>query len=868
MKNLKAFLPHIIAVIIFLILASVYFAPTFSGYDLTSHDAQTSVGMGKEAVDFTKRENKETLWTNSMFSGMPTYQIYVKNNSNLLYNLVSKIFIGGLGYPIALLFIAMISFYVLLICFEVKPWLGIIGAIAFAFTSINLLYIGNGHVTKVHAIAYLPGIVGSMILAYRKNLKTGAALTALFVCLHVSANHLQQTYYFLFLAFFIVLFEFYRSYKEKILAQFTKVSAILLVAAIIGVLPTMSNLIMTYTYGENTTRGKTELTIKAEDNIDKSQGLDKDYIKQYSMGYGEVWSVAVPSIKGGAAGYIGNDPKRLENVSPEYKEYVANFNTYWGEQASSGGAFYFGAIIFLLFVLGMVFIKDKLKWAFFAASILAIILSWKYSAILDMFIESFPMFNKFRDTKMMLILAQLSFPLLGILFLKEIFKNGIDKKKLNYTMLGTIGVFVLFYLLPSTFFSFFSYEEVGFFNKQLAAVSNNPGAAQQYEQLRSEIEGVRIAIFKADVLRSIFFMLAAGALIFFFVRKKIAEKYFIIALGMLVLVDIWTVDKRYLNNEKQNGRYKHYVKSEVKKVPYPVSAADQYILQNELQKNPELTTKIEKEAAEANINATSEKLMLSFVVLNANTNYRVLTIQNPFADVSVSYYHKSIGGYHGAKLKRYQDLIDFRIQNELEVFYGALKSQNPDSIEKTLQRKIPVLNMLNTRYMIVNPEAAPLTNPYALGNAWFVNEVRMVANQDEEILSLNSINPRTTAVIEKTFENTIPSDLSNDTSATIELTSYKPDHLVYKSNTQKTQVAIFSEIYYSDGWKAYIDGKEVPYFRANYALRGLQIPEGNHTIEFKFEPKTFEISKNISYAGSALLFLFVGGMFFWGTRKK
>jgi hypothetical protein len=870
MKNLKQYLPYLIAIIIFFVLASVYFAPHYSGYGLRQYDIQHAIGMSKEASDYKNIDNAEPLWTNSCFGGMPAYQVLMTNNSNLIPKLEGWIFLKFLGAAIGFLLIAMISFYILLLCFEVDPWTSIIGAIAFGFSTVNFLYLGSGHITKVHAIALLPGIIGSMIYGYRKNVRVGSVLLCLFVCLHISANHIQQTYNFLFLAAAIIIVELYISFKERILPAFLKKSLILLAAAIIGLLPAMSGLLLTYEHGKYTTRGKSELTISADNNKEStsSEGLESWYIKQYSLGYGEVWSIAVPNIKGGASGYLSNNQDKIKNVSPEYKEFVSNQNSYWGEQFGSGGPFYFGATIFLLFILGMVFIKDRIKWAFLAASILAVILSWKYSSILDFFIEHFPLFNKFRDTKMMLILVQISLPFIGVLFLKELFLQKIDKKKLNYTLLATIGIFILFYIMPSVWFNFFSYDENQDFNKQLSAYSTNINAIQQIEQAKSEIQNVRIAIFQSDVLRSIFFMFLIGVLVLLYNRDKISKKWLLISVGLLVLIDLWNVDKRILNNNKVSGVYKNWVKNDEGRNPYRATVADMQILSRELKNDSMLAFKINQELNNFESTSTEvEKEQKAFSLLNRNTDYRVLLLPDPFSDASISYFHKSIGGYHGAKLKIFQELIEFRLIKELQSLINAINSKNNTLLYNAL-RQTPSLNMLNTRYIVTNPDAAPIINPFANGSVWFVKNIQFVENLDNEILSLDSINPTNTAVIENKYSSQIQNNFKYDSASSITLKTYKPNHLTYQTNAINPQIAVFSEIYYKDGWNVYIDGIKDSYFRANYVLRGMYVPSGNHTIEFKFEPTIYNLSKNISFAGSALIVLFVLGMLGLEFRRK
>jgi len=851
MKKLPSFLPHLVAISIFISLSAIYFAPQFNGYSLNQSDISQFIGMSKEIVDYRQMENIDPLWTNSAFCGMPAYQISM-NSTNSLSAVESFIFFNILKSPFSYLVLAMVCFYILLICFEVDPWLSIVGAIAFGFSTILILYLGGGHNTKVHAIAFIPGIIGSLVYAYRKNHRIGGLLLCVFICLHLSANHIQETYYLLFLILAIVLFELYKFYAERRLVSFMRISTFLLLSTILGIIPTTANMLLTNEYGKYTNRGKSDLTISVNQSNDNSEmkGLERNYIKEYSLGYGEVWSLAIPNVKGGAAGRLGDFKGEIDDVSPEYRSNVENTLSYWGEQYSTGGAFYFGATIFLLFVLGMVFIKDRLKWAFFASSILAVLLSWKYSPILDFFINHVPLFNKFRDTKMMLILVQLSFPLLGLLFLNDLIKAPVNKKKLFYTIGATIGIFALFYLLPSLWFNFLSTNEEMVFNKQ---ITQYPQAFEQINQFKSEIEKIRIAIFRADVIRSIFFMILISGSIILFIQKKIKQHIFILSIGILVLIDLWMVNKRYLNNDTRSH---HWVKTIDKNMPFKPTVADIEILKSEMAENSTLNKTINQKIA--NIPDVEFKhLNIAFSTLNFETDYRVLNLENPFISASTSYFHKSLGGYHGAKLKRYEELIVFRINKEYEMLVNALKSNNDTIINNTLRNKIPTLNMLNTKYIIYNNEYAPIKNPYANGPAWIAKEVRFVKDANEEIESLDSTNPLTTAVAEKTFKSLVPSDLKFDSSATIKQKKYSPNHLIYDTYSNQPQVAVFSEIYYKDGWNAYVDGKITNHFRVDYVLRAMTIPAGKHIVEFKFEPKTYYLSKKISYAGSVLIVLFI-----------
>lgn len=800
MKNkiINALFPHITAIIVFLLVSAIYFYPQLQGDVLHQHDKLQSQGMSKEISDFRAATGEEALWTNSAFAGMPAYQISVesKNFVKAIKDLVLKLIPRPIGY----MFFLMIGFYILLLCFNVNPWLAIVGGIAFGLSSLNLLYLGGGHNSKIHAISFIPPIIGGIYYAYRKNLLVGSAILGLFVTLHISANHLQMTYYILYLIGAIFIVELYLHYKQKQLPKFIKTSAILLLVGFLAILPNITNILTTYEYSKYTTRGKSELTISADkqtvDKVDQA-ALDRGYIKQYSLGFGEVWSLVIPNVKGGKMNLLGNNKDAMENVSAAYKNTIAQQPSYWGEQMATGGAFYFGAGIFLLFVLGMFFVKEKLKWAFIIVSALAIMLSWKYGALTDWFIDNVPLFNKFRDTKMMLIIAQLSFPFIGFLFLKELFKDEINKKKFIYVSAGTIGLLGLFYLMPGLWFSFFSNAEINQFDKLLHTYKTNPQAIQQITDMQWELENVRKSIFKSDCLRSIFFISAIGLLIYLFIIKKVKKNTFIVVLGLLILIDLWAVDKRYLNDSNFEDKPR-------KGIPFQMTQADQYILQD---KDP------------------------NFKVLN-------LTV-SPFNDGSTSYYHKSLGGYHGAKLKRYQELIEFHIS----------------------KNNMDVLNMLNTKYFIVpdkNRQPIAQYNPNALGNAWFVENYRIVPTANAEILALNDFNPADEVIIDQRFGSFVEGkEFTRDTISNIVLTEYKPNYLSYNAKCTSNQLVVFSEIYYPKGWNAFVDGKPADYFRVNYVLRAMVIPEGEHTVEFKFKPRSYYVGNKITMASSFVLILFL-----------
>ncbi|MCG8410964.1 MAG: YfhO family protein [Bacteroidales bacterium] len=788
---LKICLPHIVAILVFIVLNSIYFSPQLRGEKLHQHDKLQSIGMSRETDEFRSKTGTEALWTNAAFAGMPAYQISVAYTNPLkkINNFILKLIPRPIGYFLLL----MLGFYIMLLCLGVNPWLAIVGGIAFGLSSLNMIYIAGGHNTKIHAISFIPPIIGGLFYAYRKHMIKGSFIVAVFLSLHISANHIQMTYYAVFLIAAIVIMEFYLFLKRKEILKFTKISASLFVAVAIALAINITNLLTTFEYSKYSTRSKSELTIKNEDI--KTKALDLDYIKHYSLGFGEVWSIVIPNVKGGKMELIGNNKEMLNKINPNYRKVMAGQLTYWGEQNATGGAIYFGASIFILFILGLFFVKEKQKWVLLAISLLAIILSWKYGSLVDWFINNFPMFNKFRDTKMMLILVQVALPLLAILFLKTILTETIDKKKYLYVVGSVLGVFLIIYLSPDTWFSFFSNNEVTYFNKLAVSYRTNPNALNQINDIKSQLNDIRIDVFKKDVIRAVFFMFAVGLAVYLFMIKKIKTNTLILVVACLVVIDMWTIDKRYLNEDNFESVRKE-------RTFYKKTKADQAILKD---KDP------------------------NFKVMN-------LTVST-FNDASTSLFHKSIGGYHGAKMLRYQELIEHHIS----------------------KNNMNVLNMLNTKYFIVpNQKRQPVAqlNREALGNAWFVQDYRIVKNADEEISALSDFNPKREAIIDQRFAQFVEGkNFVNDTSAFIKLTSYKPNHLKYQTNSQQDQLAVFSEIYYPKGWNAFIDGQSVSHFRTNYVLRAMVIPAGKHNIEFKFQPKSYSLGNKISLAGSSILII-------------
>ena len=638
-----------------------------------------------------------------------------------------------------------------------------------------------------------------------------------------------MTYYMLLLIGFIVLFEFIYALFQKKIRSFFIAIGVLAIAGFISIGPNVTNLWTSAEYVKETIRGKSELTL---DPKVQSSGLDKDYITQWSYGIGETFTLMIPDAKGGESESIGTTKSALDGVDRQYKEAVSNQSRYWGNLPFTAGPVYVGAFIMFLFVLGLFIVKGKLKWALFGATILAILLSWghNFMFLTDFFINYVPFYNKFRAVSSILIIVEFTMPFLAILALKEIAENPKlvkEKKGFFFVSLGlTAGITLLFVLMPSLFFSFTTPEELSQFNQYLKQGADKV----QIDGFISNLEIARMSIFKMSCLRTIAFIVIGAGLIWIYASAKKMSKYILYGgVALLILIDLVPIDRRYLNT-------KNFVAKSKVDVPFEATNCDNMILQD--------TTK----------------------------DYRVLSlVTGDFArDASASYYHKSIGGYHAAKLRRYQDLIDYHLTQERDRLVKTLQGNVPDSVLVSTLYGLTSLNMLNTKYFIYNPDAHPLRNPAALGNAWFVKNVKMVANADEEIKAMDNFYPANTAVVDKRFETELSTFKGNkDTQSSIKLTDYKPNYLTYESKNLKTdQLAVFSEIYYSRGWNAYIDGKKAPYFRANYVLRAMMVPAGDHKIEFKFEPRSFYTGEKISFAGSVLLLLFIGISLFFEFRKK
>jgi len=720
-------------------------------------------------------------------------------------------------------FLYFLGFFVLMLVLRVDPWVATLGAIAFALSSYFFIILGAGHTSKAHAIGYMAPVLAGIILAFRGKYWQGGLLTAIALALEIKSAHLQITYYLLIMVVVYGIFKIVETIIEKNYTHFFKAAGILILAAALAVLTFSTNLWATYDYGKDTMRGEPELTKDADI---KSSGLDKDYITHWSYGIGETWSFIIPNVKGGASGLLGN-VEAIKEADPAYRQAISQqSNSYWGDQPGTSGPVYIGIIVLFLFILGMFIVKGNFKWVLLTVAVLSVLLSWgrNWMPPTDFFIDYIPGYNKFRAVTMILVIAELAIPILAFMALGKIVSDPSilkTKRKALYISFGlTGGLALLFYVAPSVFFDFLSANE----KLQFSQLMNGNDAAQ-VNLYMSSLENVRMDIFKNDAIRSFFIALLAATLLYFFSMKKIPKPWLLVGLGLLIIGDMASINKRYLNND-------NFIRARDFETPFKASAADNFIL-------------------------------------NDKSEFRVLDLtKSTFNDASCSYFHNSIGGYHGAKLQRYQDLIEYNIQGEIENVITELSSGATMAKINTMFSSMQVLNMLNAKYVIYNPEARPIINNSAFGNAWFVDKVEYVSNPDMEIAALVGNDLKSTAIVDSRFNDIIKSkELKVNPNATINMESYAPNHLVYKYNSVDDQLVVFSEIYYSKGWNAYVDGELAPYFRANYVLRAMEVPAGEHSIEFKFEPRIYVIGERISFASSLLLIILLLGAIVFESKK-
>jgi hypothetical protein len=877
-KLLLGILPHLAAVAVFVLLSSVYFSPAWKGFELRQGDIDHWRGMSKEVSDYRLLYNGDPLWTNSMFGGMPAYQISTEHKANILRPVMQAMKLGLPG-PVGVLFLCMLGFYIFALCLRINPWLGIAGAVAFGFSTINILYLGAGHAAKVNAIAFMPPVLGGLILAFRGRAVLGSAVFMLFLGLQITANHLQMTYYLAILCAAVAVAEAIRLILAKSWRSLAVSSFLLAAGAAVAVLPAMSNLLTTAEYSRYTTRGSTELTIEPEGSeakTDRSSGLDTDYILDYNFAPGEQWSLFIPNAKGGQTAALGQNKEAMKKVKREFRENIARENQYWGAQRFTGGAFYFGAAVMVLFVIGLVLVRDVIRWPFLIVSLIALGLSAKnLTGLNQFFIDSFPLYNKFRDSKMILVLIQLMAPAMAMLLIQQSLRNELWTRSKKYVLGAIAAVAVIAIAVvarPEFTGDFLSPEDAERFSAYSEQAGGDSEQLLQIDAYKNNLIAVRTAIFREDASRSLLFgMLGIGIVLLAYFRKmrELPAGLLLIA---LIAVDLWGVDRRYLNTEKVKGGYESFVRSDDKIIPYKPATADFAILSYE-EDRAENAVALRNDLREAIADAPAYRAVknkelldhaATFGALNLATNYRVLNLANPFNDAATSYYHKSIGGYHGAKLKSYQEMIDFHLTPEIGMVTDSLRRQNP--VAGLAQAD--VLNMLNTRYVIYNREAPPVINPYAFGNAWFVSQIVSAPDANGEILALDTLDLRTGAVVRETDLSAL--NAAPDSTASVTLSEYAPNLLRYECNSATGGVIVFSEIWYPEGWVCRVDGTEVQAVRANYILRSVQVPSGEHTIEWSFEPAVWHTGNTLSTAGSVLMLLLLFGTAFaeWRSRKN
>lgn len=812
-KVKKHILPNLAIILLFIVISYAYLFPLLEGKVVHQSDITHFKGMSKELVDYRNSTGEEAVWTNSMFSGMPGYLISVQYRDNLAVYLKTAL---SKPFPFAIkVILYFLGFYILLISIGVKRWLSAVGAIAFGLSSYFLIILAAGHNSKADAIGFLPIVIAGVLMVFKEKRIPGVLLFTMGLSLEILSGHPQITYYGLIMLTIYGIVELVFAIKEKAMAPFIKSVLFLLAGATVAIGMNFSRLYTTWEYSKKTIRGPSELTKK---NKKKTSGLDKDYVVQWSYGIDETLTLLIPNYKGGATqihpGIDSESYKALkQRGAKDPKRALNSIIMYHGIQPSTSGPVYVGAIIVFLFFLGLFVVQGRYKWWLLFATIVSIILSWGGNImwLTSFLLDYLPMYNKFRAPSMMLVVAQTAMPLLGFIALNEILTGKTSKKELlhglKWATIITGGIALLFSVIPGITNNFSTPYDLRF---------------HLPDWLIRAAEADRKAALTSDAFRSFIFIILTAGMLYLWSIKKIKTNSFIAALGIFVLVDLWMVDKRYLNND-------NFVSKRESRNPFPEMPVDKAILQD------------------------------------TDLYYRVLPLQNAFQDARTSYYHKNVGGYHAAKLRRYQDIIEHNLAPEMQQLIRGLNAKNhPDSV----LNKLSVINMLNTRYLIYDLNKPPLKNRYAYGNGWFVGSYKIVANANEEIAALKTINPREEAVLDKRFTKFVKGKtFEKDKNGSIVLTEYQPNYLKYETNASSEQLAVFSEIYYKNGWNAFIDGKEVKHFRVDYILRALVLPEGKHIVEFKFEPKSYIVGNKISLASSILFLLIVFGYIMNEVKK-
>lgn len=826
---MKKFLPDLIAILAFIVISFIYFFPAITeDRILFQHDTVAGAGAGQEAKEYYERTGERTRWTNALFGGMPTYQMSPSYDSTEPLTFVQKVYHLFLPNYVWLTFIMMLGFYILLRAFGIPAWLAGLGGIIWGFSSYFFILIAAGHIWKFITLAYIPPTIAGIVLAYRKKYLLGGIITALFMAMQILSNHVQMTYYFLFVILFMVGAFFEDAWRKKELPQFFKATGVLIVAGLIGVSINLSNLYHTYEYSKETMRGKSELKYEGAAVKQTSGGLNRDYITQWSYGIGETFSLLVPNVKGGASVPLSRSEKAMEKANPMYSSLYSQLTQYFGDQPMTSGPVYVGAFVLMLFILGCFIVKGPMKWALLGATIFSILLSWgkNFMGLTDFFIDYIPMYNKFRAVSSILVIAEFTIPLLAILTLKEILtKPELLKEKLKYIYISfglTGGLALLFAIAPRLFFP--TYIP----GNEMAALQNAL-PADQLSPIIANLEEMRVHLFTSDAWRSFFIVTIGTLLLLAYNAKKLKATWTVAAIALLCLGDMWSVNKRYLYDEQ-------FIPKSEQTATFRKTQTDELILQD-----PSL-------------------------------DYRVLNFAgNTFEENNTSYWHKSVGGYHAAKLRRYQEMIDHHIAKEMQAAYQEVATAG-GQMDSVNAAKFPVLNMLNTKYFIFpagqQGQTVPIENPYTFGNAWFIDKIQYVNNANEEIDAIGQVDLQQTAIVDSKFKEALKgvNEGYKDSLSTIRLTSYEPNQLVYETSSPQDGIVVFSEIYYP-GWTATIDGKPADIARADYILRAMNVPAGKHTIEMRFDPQSLHITEGIAYGAMALLLVGVI-ILIWIYRKK
>ena len=800
MKKLQSIYPHLLALVGFVLVSLIYFYPVLQRKQIFQSDIAQYTGMAKEQIDFRAATDTEPYWTNSAFGGMPTYQLGAKYPHDYIGALDDVL--RFLPRPADYLFLYFLGFYGLLLVLKIDPLKAFFGAIAFGFSTYLIIILGVGHNSKAHAIGYMPLVIAGFLMVFQKRFIWGGLLTLFATALEINANHFQMTYYLLIFLLLLVGYFTYQFLKEKDFKGLGFAFGSLAVAGIFAIGANATNLLATTEYTKFSTRGKGELTFSADGSkLTENTALSRDYITEYSYGIAESFNLVAPRLFGGSNNEtLGTESSMYQFMisqgvpATQAEDYVQGMPTYWGNQPIVAAPAYIGAVVFFLAFLALLIDKRRIKYVFFGGAMIALVLSWgkNLPTVTNFFIDYIPLYDKFRAVSSIQVLLELCFPVLAVMGLQSFFQlDQIQQKKalLQSTLFG-VGVVLILFLFKGTFN--FSAASDDYFIK-------NYGPAF-VDALKSD----RKTMYSADLLRSAFFILIVAVALWLYIKNKFAQNTTIILIGLVMIFDLFLVDKKYVSA-------KDFVSKREIEVPFQATPVDLQILQD-------------------------------------SSNYRVFEINGNLSSARASFFHKSIGGYHAAKPRRMQQLFDYQIaKNNLEP-----------------------LNFLNVKYLIQTDKEGkefPIANPEANGNAWFVNQIQLVSTADEEMKALDKLDSKKVAVINSKEFKIRKTAFVKDSLASITLDLYQPNHLKYTSTNTSDGLAVFSEMYYKNGWNSYVDGNKVEHLRANYVLRALPIPAGKHTIEFKFEPEVVKTGSTIALLSSiGMVLLLVAGIYF--ERKK